>query len=441
MGFIKTDSNYLFCFNTITFILILNIVSVVEGQTVPVVLPADSFVESICVNTHWSSSKYINDYTGLKTKLNESGIRYIRDETYLSNYAPIMDIFRSLEIKVNILFGRGPSGPHAPFNLSNIPEEVNQMKSQILPAVVTIENPNEYDYEHGPDVDWVARLQNYTKILYTLVKSDEMLKNFPVIGPSLTSKEAFQAVGDLDQYIDHPNLHIYQKYWPGYDGLDQSGGSGLTSYFNFQVRYQSPSRKPIHATETGRHNYLPQGGYSVEATGKYLSRAFAEFFRRGIQRTCQYEFVDEAIEGSEANFGLLRFNLTEKPAFKAVKYLIALLNDKGPNFQPDSFNYAFDGNITNIRHMIFQKRNGDFYLMVWLEVSSWDKQAQIDLYPPPQEVILTLLTDYNASNATIYALDNNADLNTFVLPINNYQMTLNVTDKISIIKLSNTTLI
>ena len=91
--------------------------------------------------------------------------------------------------------------------------------------------------------------------------------------------------------------------------------------------------------------------------------------------------------------------------------------------------------------MIFQKRNGDFYLMVWLEVSSWDRNAQIDLYPPPQEVILTLLTDYNASNATIYALDNNANLNTFILPIDNYQMTLNVTDKISIIKLSSTTLI
>ena len=37
------------------------------------------------------------------------------------------------------------------------------------------------------------------------------LKNIPVIGPSLTSKEAFQAVGDLDQYIDHPNLAYLSK--------------------------------------------------------------------------------------------------------------------------------------------------------------------------------------------------------------------------------------
>ncbi len=439
MGFVKTDSNYSLCFNTIVFIWIINIVSVIETQTVSVILPADSFVESICVNTHWHSTKYVNNFTELRAKIGQSGIRYIRDETYPETYAPVMDIFHAFGIKINMLFGRGPSGPHAPFNLSNIGEEVNQMKTQVLPAVVTIENPNEYDLEHGPDVDWVARLQNYTKILYTLAKADEILKNLPVIGPSLTSKAAFQAVGDLDQYIDHPNLHIYQKYWPGYDGLDQSAGSGLTSYFNFQAQYQSPSRKPIHATETGHHNYLPQGGLSEEATGKYIARAFAEFFRRGIARTCQYEFVDEGIPGKEGNFGLIRFNITEKPAFRAIKYLIALLSDKGPDFKPDSFNYVFDGNISNIQHMLFQKRNGDFYLMVWLEVSSWDMHAQIDLYPPPQEVILTLLTDYNAANATIYALDNNADLNTFVLPIDNYQVKLNVTDKISIIKLSNTT--
>jgi hypothetical protein len=310
------------------------------------------------------------------------------------------------------------------------------MKAQVLPAVITIENPNEYDLEHGSDIDWVARIRNYTQILYTKVKADETLKNLPIIGPSLTSLQAFQAVGDLDQYIDHPNLHIYQRYWPGFSGLNYTTRTDLTGYFNFLARYQSPSRKPIHATEGGYHNYLPQGGISEEAEGKYMARMFAEFFRRGIVRTCQYELADQVKSGSEGRFGLLRLNITEKPAFRAVKNLIAILTDKGPDFKPDSLDYALDGNINNIRHMLFQKRNGVFYLMVWLEVSNWDVQNKTDLYPPPQEIIFTLLTNYNASNATIYALDNNADLNTFVLPIDSYQMTLNVTDKISIIKLN-----
>ena len=166
-----------------------------------------------------------------------------------------------------------------------------------------------------------------------------------------------------------------------------------------------------------------------------MARQFAEFFRREILRTCQYELADQAKLGPEGLFGLLRLNITEKPAFRAVKNLITILTDKGSDFKPDSLDYALDGNINNTRHMLFQKRNGSFYLMIWLEVSSWDVQHRIDLYPPPQEVLFTLLTNYNVSNATVYTMDNNADLNTFVLPIVNYQMTLNVTDKISIIQL------
>lgn len=77
--------------------------------------------------------------------------------------------------------------------------------------------------------------------------------------------------------------------------------------------------------------------------------------------------------------------------------------------------------------------------MVWLELCSWDANAQKDLYPPAQEVLLTLFHPHNISNATLYAFDNTADVNTSILSINNNQITLSVTDKISIIELSNGT--
>jgi hypothetical protein len=424
----------------IVFVIsIISFISTTEAQAVRGI-PADSFVESICVNTHWAhGTRYITNYTALRVKLGESGIRYIRDETFLETYPAVMDLYHSFGIKINMLFGRGPSGPRPPLNLSNIGEEINQMKAQVLPAVVTIEGPNEYDDEHGPDTEWVARIRNYTQILYTLAKADETVKNLPIIGPSLTSQASCEAVGDLDQYIDHPNLHIYQWYWPGFSNVNDTGHAGLTWYFNFEARYQSPSHKPIYATESGYTNYIPQGGISEEAEGKYMARLYAELFRRGVVRTCQYELVDEDKQGREGLFGLLRLNITEKPAFRAVKTLITILSDKGPDFQPASLNYAFDGNVSNIRHILFHKRNGVFYIMVWLELSSWDVQAKIDLYPPPQEVVLTIFANYNAVNATIYAFDNNADLSTSVAPIDNFQVRLNVTDKITIIELSNIT--
>jgi hypothetical protein len=136
---------------------------------------------------------------------------------------------------------------------------------------------------------------------------------------------------------------------------------------------------------------------------------------------------------------LLRNDLSEKPAFRAVKNLIAILSDKGPDFEPGSLNYVFDGSVDNIRQILFQKRDGDFYLLVWLEVPSWDVNANIDLYPPAQEVLLTLFNNHNISSVTLYAFNNSADVNTSILPINNNQVTFNVTDKINIIRLSNST--
>jgi len=337
--------------------------------------------------------------------------------------------------------GSRSSDRHPPIDPSLIDVELNAIKIYALVAAVSLESPNEYDLEHGPDTDWVKRIQNYSSLLYIKVKSDEMLKHLPVIGPSLTTEQAYEAVGDLDQYIDYVNLHLYQgRRCPGANGTGPHGYGSITWFLNYLAQHQSSSGKHIQATEAGYHNYVPVGGISDEAEGKYVARMFAEFFRRGIVRTYKYELVDEeGKQGKEGTFGLLRSNISEKPAFRAVKNLITILSDKGSNFAPDSSNYKFDGSVNDIREILFQKRNGDFYLMVWLEVPSWDLNASIDLYPPPQQVLLTLLNNHNISSATLYAFNNSADVNVSVLPINNNQMTLNVTDKINILKLSNHT--
>jgi hypothetical protein len=47
-----------------------------------------------------------------------------------------------------------------------------------------------------------------------------MLRNLPIIGPSLTSLEAYETVSNLDPYIDYVNQHMYQRtFWPGFGGL------------------------------------------------------------------------------------------------------------------------------------------------------------------------------------------------------------------------------
>ena len=383
---------------------------------------------------------YTQNYTGLKAKLSEAGIRYIREGANQGTYAKINDLYQSLGIKTNIVTGRRSGAWPAPLDPSQIDTELNDIKTQVLNATVTLEGPNEYDVSHGPDPDRVGKIKNYSYTLYPKAKADTLLENLPVIGPSFTREEAYEAVGDSDQFIDYTNVHLYQgNHWPGSNGWGDHGYGSIRWALAWLARFQSPSGKLVQSTEAGYSNYLPTGGISEEAEGKYTARMLAEFFRRSFARTYKYELVNEGQAGSEGVYGLLCNDLSEKPAFRAVKNLITILTDKGPTFEPGSLNYALDNDVDNIWHILFQKRNDDFYLMVWLKLSSWDANAQKDIYPPTQKVLLTLLHPHNISSATLYAFNNTADVNTSTLSINNNQMTLNVTDKISIIKLSNRT--
>jgi hypothetical protein len=411
----------------------------ITSQKVPAI-PADSFVDSIGVNTHWGNPDvYTQNYTELKAKLGEAGIRYVRDGTFRATFVRANDLYTSLGIKTNMLTGRRKSGPPPSIlDPTKIDEELNEIKTLALAATVSLESPNEYDLSHGSDTDWIGTIRNYSSIVYTKAKADEMLKHLPVIGPSLTSFEAYDAVNNLDPCIDYVNLHMYQaNRWPGTDGWAVNGSRSITWYLDYLASHQSPSGKRVQSTEAGYHTHIQNNGVSEEAEGKYTARMFAEFFRRGVYRTYKYELVNQIQTNAEHVFGLLRMDLSEKPSFRAVKNLITILSDKGPNFESGTLNYVLNGSTNNSRQILFQKRNGDFYLMVWLEVPSWDVNTTIDLYPPPQEVVLILQGNNRISNATLYAFNNSADINIFNLTINNNQVNFNLTDKISIIKLGN----
>ena len=421
-------------------ICMINAFPIIHAQAVRA-YPADSFVESIGVNTHWTyPNVYTHNYTTLKEKLGEAGIRYIRDGANTQTYIRANDLYQNLGIKINMLTGRR-SGPYpAPLDPSQIDVELNEIKTQALNVTVSIEAPNEYDISHGPDTDWAGKIKNYSFTLYNKVKTDETLKSLPVIGPSLTSVDSYKTVGDSDQFMDNVNLHLYQaNRWPGNNGWGSNGYGSITWALNYLARYQSPSGKPMQATEAGYNNDILSGGISEEAEGKYTSRMFAEFFRRGFTRTFKYELVDQGLPGREGVFGLLRNDSSEKPAYRAVKNLIAILSDKGPNFEPDSLNYALDLQLNDTRQILFQKRNGDFYLMIWLEVPSWDVNTNKDLHPTAQQILLTLLNDHNITNVTLYAFSSLSDVTTKALVMNNNQVLFDVIDRISIVQLSNRT--
>ena len=69
-----------------------------------------------------------------------------------------------------------------------------------------------------------------------------------------------------------------------------------------------------------------------------MPRLLLEHFMRGEQRFYSYELIDEFVDpeqtNPEANFGLLRRDLTPKPAYTAMKTLLGPAVGPRPGVRP-----------------------------------------------------------------------------------------------------------
>jgi hypothetical protein len=344
----------------------------------PSVKPADDFVDSVGVNVHlgYADTAY-GRHDIVEKKLRELGVRYIRDG--LSPGQPTVHrAWRALAshgIRVDLIAG----DPLRRFGTGPLEDQLAIVKHELRGAVVSLEGPNEYDNQGDPK--WVSTLRAYQQRLYQKVKSDPSLARIPVLGPTVVKPQSHAQLGDISRWLDYGNIHPY----PG--GLPPDRDSHMNQELDWAA--SNAGSKPIQATETGYHNALNSASShpptTERAAGIYMPRLYLDYFRRGIARTFSYELLDqqpdESRENDEANFGLLRSDFSEKPAFVAVKRLIALLRDPGPAFKPDPLDYSLEGAPSSLRQVLLEKRDGTFYLALWNEVSVWDPATRKPLRP------------------------------------------------------------
>lgn len=360
--------------------------------TPPATMRADDFVESVGVNVHlgYAETPYGRQDI-VKGKLLELGVRYIRDG--LNPGLPaVYRAWRTLAsrgIRLDLIAGdplrRGGIGP--------LKDQLAIVKRDLSHSVASLEGPNEYDIQGDPN--WVSTLRGYQRDLYQQVKSDPALARIPVVGPTVVRPESHKQLGDISRWLDYGNMHPY----PG--GSPPDSDSQLKQELGWAAI--NAGSKPIQATETGYHNGLksnsPHRGASEGAAGIYIPRLYLDYFRRGIARTFAYELVDEhpdpPRENIEANFGLLRNDFSEKPAFVALKRLIALLRDPGPSFKPGALDYSIEGAPSTLRQVLLQKRDGSFYLALWTDDSVWDPVARKPIHPDDHSVRLIFTEPMN----------------------------------------------
>jgi hypothetical protein len=344
---------------------------------------ARSFGDSVGVNTHigWSDTPGYANFDAVLARLRELGVRYVRDGICPTCVEWISRLRRLGEagIRINMVAGN-LSDP-----ASRMQANLNAMRDKLPGAIASIEAPNEPDQQG--DAAWVGKEQVYQQLLYSRVNSDPKLRSLPVLGPALVYPASWSELGNLTPYLDRGNMHPY----PG-------GGTPLHNIASLlPLAHIVSGNKPIVATEAGYHSDLATTsghyGTSERAIGIYMPRLALEGFRNGLERTYVYQFLDPwtNVTGFENKFGLLRTDLSPKPSFLALRNLLrAVDGDSAPVSDPGGVRFSLEGAQPDVRRLLLRSANGSYALVVWREVSVWDRVGKHDLYPSPEALTVDL---------------------------------------------------
>ena len=437
-------------------------------------VPAEVFIDSIGVCTHWGYGDrvYGTRYPEIRRKLIESGIRHVRDGISRPVERERIKELGKLGIR-HCVVGE-PEAGETPAGFRDLVSAINKA---VPGAIDAVEGPNEPDFfwhsgkkQYGgknggnsPE-EAVQAAVLYHKDMYRAFREKPETAKITIFGIALgktyePGKNPIP-VGELADFVDYGNFHPYMggnpfSYPFAYAGIEKYIWHGTNpsqnvdseAPFAFQT-YQPPyGKKPMVATECGAGT--DTNGTSESAHGKYIPRMFLEYFRRGIKRAYSYEFVDEGTDAGnrEDRFGLLRNDLSEKPAFVAVKNLIRVLSDpKGKTaWTPGTLDYAVKVNPPTgydrpqyVHSLLLQRKtDGAFYLAIWHEISAEDgsKRPRTQLMHPPMPVTISINTAVYPA-ARLYEWGEDGAAGDRQAKFDGKTLAISVTDRITVIKIA-----
>ena len=399
---------------------------------------SDAFVDAIGV--HINTTIIRPDRARYAEKLHESGIRHVRIGFNEDN--PFVKALYD-DYGITTIFNHNAPQPMA--DLIDLDSE---------PYVDAVEGSNEppkglvyKGLADGPGWPFVLPASIvYQRNLYDAAKSDPRTRDKPVL--SCSPNDVKNAHFFDPMKCDIQNMHNYPHAgrMPSYN-LDQD------ILENERMSPPSENPKPIWCTEVGYgyakyyvHPLDRERAITEKCGGKYMPRVLTEYFNCArIQRTYLHLFQDigEDIDQDARpasnwyqTFGLVRADFSEKPAYRSIRNLISLLNDRGEPFTPSRLKYSLAGATPDVHHTLLQKRNGDFYLLVWQEIASCRTYA--DGKTPPEDmdnpaVAVTLHTPMRS--ASIYA-----DLANPIYTTTDYDagvsLSLQVSDEVIIVRIT-----
>lgn len=330
--------------------------------------------------------------------LKYTGIRWIR--VGRTSNVPVQDLL-SIHQEAGTMFsyGIGSSG-------SDITGVISVAKTLAsVGALIAVEGPNEpngwgitYQGETGGGrgaTTWlpVAKLQ---RDLYQAVKSDDILKSYPVFGISEVGAEvdnvglqyltipagAGLLMSDGTKYADYANCHNYivhpsfsgintNQTWRSadpsstcpVDGLTKNHGKtwlmGFTGYTDVQL-----DTLPRVTTETGTtiHDNITEDIQAYWYVDLYLSQ-----FKRNWSYTSVYLLRDRSDEAGNQTYGFYTSTYTPRKSAVLLHNLTTILADDGVLNTPGQLAYSIVNQPVAVHDLLLQKSNGTFELVIWGE--------------------------------------------------------------------------
>lgn len=354
---------------------------------------AAAFRDSVGVNTHavYFDTAYA-DWERIVARLDELGVDHLRDAAHGNPDPSWRDwnerYFRAVELaaahgkRFTLLMGR-PG-----YATGSIEDLVGVVGGRLRHAIVALEAPNEYDLVSGVP-DWPAPLRSYVEELHTRVRAHPGARDLPIAGPSLVFRDSRARLGSLGDLVDLGNLHPYS-------GGERPSAAQIAD--EIELMRLVTGDRDIVATEAGFHNAMnaTDGHPPVpeDVAAAYTLRTLLEHFRAGVRRTFLYELIDEKADPGlvdpEQHFGLLRHDGTPKPAFTALKNLLAVVGRPAAAGAARPVDIEIGGDTAGVRHLLLQAPEGRHLLVLWQDESLWDTATRTRRAVAPREVRLRL---------------------------------------------------
>jgi hypothetical protein len=326
--------------------------------------PAARFLDSVGVNVH--VSYYDTSYGRFPTwaaRLRRLGVHHVRDGLVVNDptYASRHLALARAGIKSSFIAGDRNVAPA---------DYVKLVAGPLRPAADQIEGPNEPDLQFGPD--WAAATRTFTQQLHDAWSATPSLRSVPLVGPSFVTDGARAQVPGAGRLWQVENLHSYGGGRPPETHLPRDIAAS---------RSRAP-KEPVEVTEMGYQTSpkatTTQPGVTEATAAAYVPRDYLEAFAAGARRSYLYELADEkpdpAGTSSEQHFGLLRQDLSPKPAFTTLQRLLADIRDSpgAGDRRPVAVRSTAD-----VRSLLLDRPDGSRALVLWRRVDAGATAAPV----------------------------------------------------------------